>query len=133
MSGDTGSGSLKHRAPKKKASFNDLNGGANNADSTAVKAKQEVKETVGSQWDFKVALVILTVLGFATRFYGITHPNSVVFDEVHFGKVGCEFFIGDKLPLTKTFGSSHHTTSNERTSSTCTLPSLSSSSPSSAG
>ncbi|CAJ0825309.1 15447_t:CDS:2 [Entrophospora sp. SA101] len=29
---------------------------------------------------------ILTLLSFITRFYKIYHPNSVVFDEVHFGK-----------------------------------------------
>lgn len=30
---------------------------------------------------------IITVLAFVTRFWGISHPNEVVFDEVHFGKV----------------------------------------------
>ena len=40
-----------------------------------------------SQWDYKVALAVITVMAFATRFYGISHPNEVVFDEVHFGKV----------------------------------------------
>jgi dolichyl-phosphate-mannose-protein mannosyltransferase len=87
MSNDSG---LKHRGPKKRPSHQDLNGG-NSATSTpskvVVKAKQEIKSQVGSQWDYKVALVVVTLLGFATRFYGITHPNSVVFDEVHFGKV----------------------------------------------
>jgi dolichyl-phosphate-mannose-protein mannosyltransferase len=29
----------------------------------------------------------MTLLAFVTRFYGISHPNQVVFDEVHFGKV----------------------------------------------
>jgi dolichyl-phosphate-mannose-protein mannosyltransferase len=91
------SGELKHRgAPRKKASHTDLNGGANNSsnvDRVLVKAKQDVKETVGAQWDYKIALVVLTLLGFATRFYGITHPNSVVFDEVHFGKVRRGFIV----------------------------------------
>ena len=41
----------------------------------------------GSQWDYKVALAVITVLAFATRFWGIGHPDQVVFDEVHFGKV----------------------------------------------
>ncbi|KFY27219.1 hypothetical protein V493_03639 [Pseudogymnoascus sp. VKM F-4281 (FW-2241)] len=40
-----------------------------------------------SEWDYKLALVIITVLAFVTRFWGISHPNEVVFDEVHFGKV----------------------------------------------
>lgn len=39
------------------------------------------------KWDYKFALAILTLLAFATRFYRINHPDSVVFDEVHFGKV----------------------------------------------
>ena len=43
--------------------------------------------SVGSEWDYKIALVVITALAFATRFWGIGHPNEVVFDEVHFGKV----------------------------------------------
>ena len=46
-----------------------------------------LKETVTSEWDYKAALAIITVLAFITRFWGIGHPNEVVFDEVHFGKV----------------------------------------------
>jgi dolichyl-phosphate-mannose-protein mannosyltransferase len=91
MSGDAG---LKQRGgPKKKASHQDLNSANLSAPSPGkviVRAKEQVKdvaEKAGSQWDYKLALAILTVLGFLTRFYGITHPNSVVFDEVHFGKV----------------------------------------------
>lgn len=41
-----------------------------------------------SQWDYKLALVVITALAFVTRFWGIGHPAQVVFDEVHFGKVG---------------------------------------------
>ena len=41
-----------------------------------------------SQLGYKLALGLLTILAFATRFYGLGHPNQVVFDEVHFGKVG---------------------------------------------
>jgi dolichyl-phosphate-mannose-protein mannosyltransferase len=39
------------------------------------------------EWDYRIALAIITVLAFVTRFWGIGHPNEVVFDEVHFGKV----------------------------------------------
>lgn len=42
---------------------------------------------VGSEWDYKLALAVITILAFITRFWGISHPNEVVFDEVHFGKV----------------------------------------------
>ena len=43
--------------------------------------------SVSSEWDYKLALGIITILAFVTRFWGIGHPNEVVFDEVHFGKV----------------------------------------------
>ncbi|KAI0136513.1 glycosyltransferase family 39 protein [Xylariales sp. AK1849] len=39
-----------------------------------------------SDWDYKLALAIITALAFISRFWGISHPNEVVFDEVHFGK-----------------------------------------------
>ncbi|MCJ1402446.1 hypothetical protein MMC11_005666 [Xylographa trunciseda] len=39
-----------------------------------------------SEWDYKLALGVITALAFVTRFWGIGHPNEVVFDEVHFGK-----------------------------------------------
>ncbi|CAA9964416.1 hypothetical protein PTNB73_05603 [Pyrenophora teres f. teres] len=40
----------------------------------------------GGEWDYKLAIVVMTVLAFITRFWGIRHPDQVVFDEVHFGK-----------------------------------------------
>ncbi|KAK5806871.1 hypothetical protein VI817_001129 [Penicillium citrinum] len=39
-----------------------------------------------SEWDYWLAITVLTVLAFATRFWRIDYPNEVVFDEVHFGK-----------------------------------------------
>lgn len=45
-----------------------------------------------NELDHKIALSVMTVLAFVTRFWGISHPNEVVFDEVHFGKV-CSFGI----------------------------------------
>jgi dolichyl-phosphate-mannose-protein mannosyltransferase len=41
----------------------------------------------GVEWDYRIAVSIITLLAFITRFWGISHPNEVVFDEVHFGKV----------------------------------------------
>jgi dolichyl-phosphate-mannose-protein mannosyltransferase len=55
-------------------------------DALDILAKGNVS-SAASQWDYKVALAVITVMAFATRFYGISHPNEVVFDEVHFGKV----------------------------------------------
>lgn len=51
-----------------------------------IKANLENKGP-GSEWDYKLALAVITILAFVTRFWGISHPNEVVFDEVHFGKV----------------------------------------------
>jgi len=39
------------------------------------------------EWDYRIALAVITLGAFITRFWGISHPNEVVFDEVHFGKV----------------------------------------------
>ena len=44
-------------------------------------------QKTGVEWDYRFALTIITLLAFITRFWGISHPNEVVFDEVHFGKV----------------------------------------------
>ena len=49
---------------------------------------KDTKEAITSEWDYKVGLIVITALAFLTRFWGIGHPNEVVFDEVHFGKVG---------------------------------------------
>lgn len=51
------------------------------------------KQAVASEWDYKLALLIITLLSFITRFWGISHPNEVVFDEVHFGKVRDEILV----------------------------------------
>lgn len=51
------------------------------------KAKPYKSRQKQPEWDYKVAISILTVLAFITRFWGISHPDQVVFDEVHFGKV----------------------------------------------
>lgn len=50
-------------------------------------AKASNVSSADSQLDYKIALFIITVLAFITRFIGISHPDEVVFDEVHFGKV----------------------------------------------
>ncbi|KAH6724945.1 glycosyltransferase family 39 protein [Leptodontidium sp. MPI-SDFR-AT-0119] len=50
-----------------------------------VKAKLENRGP-GVEWDYRIAITLITILAFITRFWGISHPNEVVFDEVHFGK-----------------------------------------------
>jgi len=49
-----------------------------------------VQQAATREWDYKLALGIITVVAFITRFWGISHPNQVVFDEVHFGKVSMQ-------------------------------------------
>ncbi|KAL2352235.1 dolichyl-phosphate-mannose--protein mannosyltransferase [Cryomyces antarcticus] len=71
---------------KKQTTAPASNEAADTLSDTLSKAQKEVKSAVSSEWDYKLALAVITVLAFATRFYGISHPNQVVFDEVHFGK-----------------------------------------------
>ncbi|KAF2099873.1 dolichyl-phosphate-mannose--protein mannosyltransferase 4 [Rhizodiscina lignyota] len=86
MSSQTSS-SVRNRGEKsKKRPFNAVEGSENGTPEIVTKAKEQVKASVGSEWDYKLALVVITILAFVTRFWGISHPNQVVFDEVHFGK-----------------------------------------------
>ncbi|KAK0835323.1 Dolichyl-phosphate-mannose--protein mannosyltransferase 4 [Friedmanniomyces endolithicus] len=68
--------------------------------------KQKGEEVVQRDWDYKLALAVITVLAFVTRFWGISHPNQVVFDEVHFGKFAsyylqCTYFFDVHPPFGK--------------------------------
>ncbi|GAB7365888.1 hypothetical protein MBLNU230_g7218t1 [Neophaeotheca triangularis] len=60
--------------------------GHSSANEVLDRAKQTGKEAASNDWDYKLGLAVVTILAFVTRFWGITHPNQVVFDEVHFGK-----------------------------------------------
>lgn len=80
-------GSVRHRGGKKKHGHTHIDGSTDTETEVIAKPKPESEEPNKSEWDYKLAIVILTILAFVTRFYGITHPNQVVFDEVHFGKV----------------------------------------------
>jgi dolichyl-phosphate-mannose-protein mannosyltransferase len=55
--------------------------------SIITRTRRDFQPQHGREWDYKLAITIFTVLAFITRFWGIGHPNEVVFDEVHFGKV----------------------------------------------
>jgi len=46
-----------------------------------------------SEKGYKIALVLVTIVAFITRFWKINHPDQVVFDEVHFGKVRGLFLL----------------------------------------
>lgn len=52
----------------------------------APKKSTKVYRKLEVEWNYRLALIIITTLSFVTRFWGISHPNEVVFDEVHFGK-----------------------------------------------
>ncbi|KAK4931141.1 Dolichyl-phosphate-mannose--protein mannosyltransferase 4, partial [Elasticomyces elasticus] len=83
------SASLRQRggqSGKKRAGAPGADGVADREADVLNKIHQEVKGAASSEWDYKLALGIITVLAFLTRFYGISHPDQVVFDEVHFGK-----------------------------------------------
>ncbi|KAH8732906.1 Dolichyl-phosphate-mannose-protein mannosyltransferase-domain-containing protein [Phaeosphaeriaceae sp. PMI808] len=85
-------GQLRQRATKDKKRPTTPNAEAlsEKASEKAFDALERVKpyktQQQGSEWDYKLAISVLTVLAFITRFWGIKHPDQVVFDEVHFGK-----------------------------------------------
>ncbi|KAK8056784.1 dolichyl-phosphate-mannose-protein mannosyltransferase [Apiospora rasikravindrae] len=81
----TPQGSLRQRnVPGSKKKVGAGPGDDTELDTLVKSAKQA--SVAGSEWDYKIALAIITVLAFVSRFWGISHPNEVVFDEVHFGK-----------------------------------------------
>jgi dolichyl-phosphate-mannose-protein mannosyltransferase len=75
---------LRQRGTKDKTK---VNGQTGKSDVSLDAVLDSTKEAVSKEWDYKLALTIISALAFATRFFGITHPDEVVFDEVHFGKV----------------------------------------------
>lgn len=84
-------GTLRQRGEvSKKKSATDLKV---TSDQTAITAKK-VPAGPASEWDYKLGFTIITILAFVSRFWGISHPDQVVFDEVHFGKVShCCFHL----------------------------------------
>lgn len=83
---------VRQRAPKKKLVSSSIGGGSGSEDEPVVKAEaRDVPILVSKpsrQLGHKLALFVVTIAAFITRFWKINHPNQVVFDEVHFGKVG---------------------------------------------
>ena len=79
---------LRHRGEKpNKRKLTPEPSAADDVFKSPAKPPPQAAKPKSSEWDYKLALVIITIAAFATRFYGISHPNQVVFDEVHFGKV----------------------------------------------
>lgn len=80
-------GSVRHRGGKKKhvnAQVDDAKDTDSDIQSIPPRVLEPKKK---SEWDYRIACLLITVAAFVTRFWGISHPNQVVFDEVHFGKV----------------------------------------------
>jgi dolichyl-phosphate-mannose-protein mannosyltransferase len=82
---------VRQRAPKKKAAAEKAPSASAPAlgseDELLQKKVHSVPVKAQSQLGHKLGLLVVTVLAFVTRFWKISHPNEVVFDEVHFGKV----------------------------------------------
>ncbi|KAG8530845.1 uncharacterized protein KY384_004202 [Bacidia gigantensis] len=82
------SNSVRHRGGNKEKSLppsppQDMDGKANGGIDQTI---DSLPKAVKRDWEYKVALALITSVAFVTRFWGIGHPNEVVFDEVHFGK-----------------------------------------------
>ena len=117
----TPNSTLRQRGPKEKAKVNGT--AETNADELLDSIVESSKKAVTSEWEYKLALAVITALSFLTRFWGISHPDEVVFDEVHFGKVSTTLW---KLEITCADEYSlHHTTCSEPTSSMFTRHSAS--------
>jgi len=114
-------GSLRHRGKKKHG--NGPADGLTAVDtdtSISPNSDEEFQPTNKSEWDYRIACVLITAVAFVTRFWNINHPNQVVFDEVHFGKVRSNYNkLSPEVQLT-TATSLLPTTSSEPTSSMST-------------
>ncbi|CAJ2501828.1 Uu.00g046810.m01.CDS01 [Anthostomella pinea] len=64
------------------------NGGPAGVETELDKLAKTIRPASGtnSELNYKIAFTVITILAFVSRFWGISHPNEVVFDEVHFGK-----------------------------------------------
>lgn len=86
----TQSGSLRHRGGGGAAAAQGAKKDKPAGNDKAAEAFDNLAAVVPgprSDWDFKLAGTVLTLIAMALRFWGINHPDQVVFDEVHFGKV----------------------------------------------
>ncbi|ODH45179.1 hypothetical protein ACO22_00292 [Paracoccidioides brasiliensis] len=74
--------SLRQRAGKKPAGVKE----EQRASSPPSTNPAKMPASTPAQWHYRIAMVVLTLLAFSTRFANLSYPNEVVFDEVHFGK-----------------------------------------------
>lgn len=84
----TPQGSLRQRGVASKQTLDDSTFAPEvELDKLSKAAASSRKNVQRGEIEHKIALTVVTILGFVTRFWGISHPDEVVFDEVHFGKV----------------------------------------------
>ncbi|EKD19001.1 uncharacterized protein L3040_006495 [Drepanopeziza brunnea f. sp. 'multigermtubi'] len=93
MSGAQGQGSVRKRkdvpvttTPKAKDVSSNGIAAPRDVDLDALIQANLASKPPAVEWDYRIAISVLTILALMTRFWGISHPNEVVFDEVHFGK-----------------------------------------------
>lgn len=88
------SSSVRHRGSKKNVDSSTpppaAAPGLKSAENKPAAKKGKGRTESSSEWDYRLALVMVTLGAFATRFWKISYPDQVVFDEVHFGKVSLE-------------------------------------------
>lgn len=91
------SSSVRHRGGKKNGESPTPSPaaapGLKSAENKPAVKKGKGQTESSSEWDYRLALVIVTIGAFATRFWKISYPDQVVFDEVHFGKVSLETLL----------------------------------------
>ena len=74
-------------------------------DADASKQRSDVRAQYASQEKIRansggggvhvdMLLLVLTVLSFATRLWDLSHPSSIVFDEIHFGTFAAHYLKG---------------------------------------
>jgi dolichyl-phosphate-mannose-protein mannosyltransferase len=84
----TPQGSVRHRNTPGSSKKKDVSAAQASAEAELDKlAKETQPPPIGSDRDYRSAFFFITLMAFVTRFWGISHPKEVVFDEVHFGKV----------------------------------------------
>lgn len=90
---------VRHRGPKDKKRPTTPNPEAisEKVQDVLAKAKPQLASAHGSEWDYRAAITVITILAFITRFWAISHPNQVVFDEVHFGKVWSSIALNEAI------------------------------------
>lgn len=91
MSSSASTTGIEKSGGRKRGTTPQANGGGNNIDQALKDVRRQVAGSAKSDWDYKLALAVITVLAFVTRFWGISHPDQVVFDEVHFGKFASHY------------------------------------------